>query len=93
MTEKVTLGKPSSLLNGKTVGDFPFGIPVNIKITGQYVLFSHISVIKNKFSLYISFEFNLTAHVLHHLVFKGSNKEHKRCYKIVAYKVHKALSC
>ncbi|XP_036966315.1 DDB1- and CUL4-associated factor 17 [Acanthopagrus latus] len=33
MTEKLTLGKPSSLLGGKTVGEVPFGIPVNIQIT------------------------------------------------------------
>ncbi|XP_077392322.1 DDB1- and CUL4-associated factor 17 [Festucalex cinctus] len=33
LVEKLTLGKPSSLLNGKTVGDVPFGIPVNIQIT------------------------------------------------------------
>uniref|UniRef100_A0A8C9WYI2 Ddb1 and cul4 associated factor 17 n=1 Tax=Sander lucioperca TaxID=283035 RepID=A0A8C9WYI2_SANLU len=30
---KLTLGKQSSLLGGKTVGDVPFGIPVNIQIT------------------------------------------------------------
>lgn len=35
MTEKLTLGKQSSLLGGKTVGDFPCGIPVNIQITGE----------------------------------------------------------
>lgn len=51
MTEKVTLGKPSPLLSGKTVGDFPFGIPVNIKITGEYVLFSHNSITTSRFSL------------------------------------------
>lgn len=33
LTEKLTLGKQSSLLGGKTVGDSPFGIPVNIQIT------------------------------------------------------------
>nr|XP_046261208.1 DDB1- and CUL4-associated factor 17 [Scatophagus argus] len=33
LTEKLTLGKESSLLGGKTVGDIPFGIPVNIQIT------------------------------------------------------------
>ncbi|XP_035860309.1 DDB1- and CUL4-associated factor 17 isoform X3 [Sander lucioperca] len=33
LTEKLTLGKQSSLLGGKTVGDVPFGIPVNIQIT------------------------------------------------------------
>lgn len=36
MTEKLTLGKPSSLLEGKTVGEAPFGIPVNIHIKGKY---------------------------------------------------------
>lgn len=35
MTEKVVLGKPSALLGGRTVGEFPFGIPVNIQITGE----------------------------------------------------------
>uniref|UniRef100_UPI0037E92A37 DDB1- and CUL4-associated factor 17 n=1 Tax=Semicossyphus pulcher TaxID=241346 RepID=UPI0037E92A37 len=33
LTEKLELGKPSSLLGGKTVGECPFGIPVNIQIT------------------------------------------------------------
>ncbi|XP_017279940.1 DDB1- and CUL4-associated factor 17 isoform X2 [Kryptolebias marmoratus] len=33
LTETLTLGKQSSLLGGKKVGDFPFGIPVNIQIT------------------------------------------------------------
>ncbi|XP_029315370.1 DDB1- and CUL4-associated factor 17 [Cottoperca gobio] len=33
LTEKLTLGKQSSLLGGKTVGDVPFGIPVNMRIT------------------------------------------------------------
>ncbi|XP_029981521.1 DDB1- and CUL4-associated factor 17 isoform X2 [Sphaeramia orbicularis] len=32
ITEELTLGKQSSLLRGKTVGEFPFGIPVNIQI-------------------------------------------------------------
>lgn len=36
LTEKLTLGKQSSLLGGKTVGDFPCGIPVNIQITGEW---------------------------------------------------------
>ncbi|XP_074550204.1 DDB1- and CUL4-associated factor 17 [Halichoeres trimaculatus] len=33
LTEKLTLGKQSSLLGGRTVGESPFGIPVNIQIT------------------------------------------------------------
>ncbi|KAM9344086.1 DDB1- and CUL4-associated factor 17 [Pholidichthys leucotaenia] len=33
MTEKLTLGKQSVLLGNKTVGDAPFGIPLNIHIT------------------------------------------------------------
>lgn len=33
LTEKITLGKQSPLLGGKTVGDAPFGIPLNIQIT------------------------------------------------------------
>nr|XP_020452198.1 DDB1- and CUL4-associated factor 17 [Monopterus albus] len=33
MTENLILGKQSSLLGGKTVGEAPFGIPVNIQIT------------------------------------------------------------
>ncbi|XP_071330653.1 DDB1- and CUL4-associated factor 17 isoform X3 [Trachinotus anak] len=32
-TEKLVLGEQSSLLGGKRVGEAPFGIPVNIKIT------------------------------------------------------------
>lgn len=38
MKETLTLGKQSSLLGGKTVGDVPFGIPVNIQITGESIL-------------------------------------------------------
>lgn len=37
LTEKLTLRKPSSLLGGETVGDVPFGIPVNIQITGESI--------------------------------------------------------
>ncbi|XP_061696760.1 DDB1- and CUL4-associated factor 17 isoform X2 [Syngnathoides biaculeatus] len=33
LVEKLMLGKASSLLNGNTVGDIPFGIPINIQIT------------------------------------------------------------
>ncbi|XP_057708323.1 DDB1- and CUL4-associated factor 17 [Corythoichthys intestinalis] len=33
LVEKLTLGKKSSLLSGKIVGEAPFGIPVNIQIT------------------------------------------------------------
>ncbi|KAI3355796.1 hypothetical protein L3Q82_004361 [Scortum barcoo] len=33
LTETLTLGKQSSLLGSKTVGEVPFGIPVNIQIT------------------------------------------------------------
>lgn len=37
MRERLILGKQSSLLGGKTVGEFPFGIPGNIQITGVSV--------------------------------------------------------
>ncbi|XP_045910350.1 DDB1- and CUL4-associated factor 17 [Micropterus dolomieu] len=33
LLEKLTLGKQSSIPGGKIVGDFPFGIPVNLQIT------------------------------------------------------------
>uniref|UniRef100_A0A1A7WG47 Ddb1 and cul4 associated factor 17 n=3 Tax=Iconisemion striatum TaxID=60296 RepID=A0A1A7WG47_9TELE len=33
LTEEITLGKQSSLIGGKTVGEFPHGIPVNIQVT------------------------------------------------------------
>ncbi|XP_070400076.1 DDB1- and CUL4-associated factor 17 isoform X3 [Nothobranchius furzeri] len=33
LTEELTLGKQSSLLGGKKVGEFPCGIPVNIQVT------------------------------------------------------------
>uniref|UniRef100_A0A7N8XDV6 Ddb1 and cul4 associated factor 17 n=1 Tax=Mastacembelus armatus TaxID=205130 RepID=A0A7N8XDV6_9TELE len=33
MTEKLILGRQSLLLRGKTVGEAPFGIPVNIQVT------------------------------------------------------------
>ncbi|XP_047457174.1 DDB1- and CUL4-associated factor 17 [Mugil cephalus] len=40
LTETVTLGKQSRLLGGKTVGDEPFGVPINIQITDcPHVLF------------------------------------------------------
>lgn len=44
LTEKLTLGKQSSLPGGKTVGDVPFGIPVNIHITGESVFKSKLMV-------------------------------------------------
>lgn len=38
MTEKLKLGEQSSLLGDNKVGEAPFGIPVNIQITGGSVL-------------------------------------------------------
>ncbi|XP_061736029.1 DDB1- and CUL4-associated factor 17 isoform X1 [Nerophis ophidion] len=35
MKERLALGMASTLLKGKKVGEFPFGIPVNIQITEQ----------------------------------------------------------
>ncbi|XP_061827614.2 DDB1- and CUL4-associated factor 17 isoform X1 [Nerophis lumbriciformis] len=38
MKERLALGMASTLLKGKKVGEFPFGIPVNIQITDDVVL-------------------------------------------------------
>ncbi|XP_042351115.1 DDB1- and CUL4-associated factor 17 isoform X2 [Plectropomus leopardus] len=47
LTEKLTLGKRSSLLEGKTVGDAPFGIPVNIQITDYPPVLFEVSCANN----------------------------------------------
>ncbi|KAM7380546.1 hypothetical protein PAMP_003834 [Pampus punctatissimus] len=47
MAEKLTLGKQSSHLGGKTVGDVPFGIPVNIQITDCPPLLFEVSCSNN----------------------------------------------
>ncbi|TNN54233.1 DDB1- and CUL4-associated factor 17 [Liparis tanakae] len=47
LTEKLTLGKPSSLLGGETVGDVPFGIPVNIQITDWPPVLFEVSCANN----------------------------------------------
>lgn len=50
LTEKLTLGNQSSLLGGKTVGDVPFGIPVNIQIIGD-------SIFKSRLVVFLCFSF------------------------------------
>uniref|UniRef100_A0A672JFH8 DDB1 and CUL4 associated factor 17 n=1 Tax=Salarias fasciatus TaxID=181472 RepID=A0A672JFH8_SALFA len=41
--QKLSLGKPSALLGNHTVGDMPFGIPVNIQITGSLPVLFEVS--------------------------------------------------
>ncbi|XP_019945500.2 DDB1- and CUL4-associated factor 17 [Paralichthys olivaceus] len=47
MTEKLMLGEYSSLLGGKTVGEAPFGIPVNIQITDCLPVLFEVSCANN----------------------------------------------
>uniref|UniRef100_A0A3B4VFQ8 Ddb1 and cul4 associated factor 17 n=1 Tax=Seriola dumerili TaxID=41447 RepID=A0A3B4VFQ8_SERDU len=47
MTEKLVLGEQSSLLGGKTVGEAPFGIPVNIQITDRPPVLFEVSCSSN----------------------------------------------
>ncbi|XP_072300535.1 DDB1- and CUL4-associated factor 17 isoform X2 [Eucyclogobius newberryi] len=42
-TDKLTLGKQSSLLGGKNVGQFPYGIPVNVHITDSIPVIFEVS--------------------------------------------------
>ncbi|CAN9497769.1 unnamed protein product [Ophioblennius macclurei] len=42
-TEKLSLGKPSALLGNHIVGEMPFGIPVNIQITGSLPVLFEVS--------------------------------------------------
>ncbi|KAK7939560.1 hypothetical protein WMY93_002886 [Mugilogobius chulae] len=41
--DTLTLGKQSSLLGGKTVGEFPYGIPVNVHITDSLPVIFEVS--------------------------------------------------
>ncbi|KAJ0005664.1 hypothetical protein NQD34_015558 [Periophthalmus magnuspinnatus] len=41
--DKLTLGKQSPLLGGKTVGEFPYGIPVNVHITDSLPVIFEVS--------------------------------------------------
>ncbi|KAM3608491.1 uncharacterized protein V6R79_026437 [Siganus canaliculatus] len=50
-TEKLMLGKQSSLLGGKTVGDVPFGIPVNIQITESLQVLFEVSCSNNSIQI------------------------------------------
>ncbi|XP_022068919.2 DDB1- and CUL4-associated factor 17 [Acanthochromis polyacanthus] len=47
LTEKLTLGKQSALLGNKTVGDAPFGIPLNIQITDCLPVLFEVSCSNN----------------------------------------------
>ncbi|XP_033966456.1 DDB1- and CUL4-associated factor 17 [Pseudochaenichthys georgianus] len=51
LTEKLMLGKQSSLLGGKTVGVTPFGIPVNIQITDCPPVLFEVSCAHNSFQI------------------------------------------
>ncbi|CAJ1079373.1 DDB1- and CUL4-associated factor 17 [Xyrichtys novacula] len=47
LEEKLILGKQSALLGGKTVGEAPFGIPVNIQITDTPQVLFEVSCSSN----------------------------------------------
>ncbi|CAG5865590.1 unnamed protein product [Menidia menidia] len=47
LIEKLTLGKPSPLLENKIVGDVPSGIPVNIQITDRLPVLFEVSCSNN----------------------------------------------
>ncbi|XP_075896154.1 DDB1- and CUL4-associated factor 17 isoform X2 [Nelusetta ayraudi] len=77
MTEKVTLGKPSPLLSGKTVGDFPFGIPVNIKITDQPPVLFEMSCSHNSIQI---------GGFPWHYIYTPVHKKHKGTHHICSLK-------
>lgn len=74
--EKLTLGKPSSRLGGKTVGEFPYGIPVNIHITEPIPVLFEVSCSNN--GIQIGYPW--------HFIHTPPHKKHHGTYHICALK-------
>ncbi|XP_068186170.1 DDB1- and CUL4-associated factor 17 isoform X2 [Antennarius striatus] len=77
MTEKLILGKQSSLLGGKTVGDVPFGIPVNIHITDCPVVLFEVSCSNNSIRI---------GGYPWHYIYTPPHKNHKGTHHICSLK-------
>lgn len=71
-TEKLTIGKQSSLLGGKTVGEFPCGIPVNIQMTGCPPVIFEVSC--SNTGIQIGYPW--------HYIYTPPHKKHKGTYNI-----------
>ncbi|XP_068560480.1 LOW QUALITY PROTEIN: DDB1- and CUL4-associated factor 17 [Cebidichthys violaceus] len=77
LTEKLTLGKQSSLLGGKTVGDLPFGIPVNIQITDWPPVLFEVSCANNSVQI---------GGYPWHYIYTPPHKNHKGTHHICSLK-------
>ncbi|XP_034417860.1 DDB1- and CUL4-associated factor 17 [Cyclopterus lumpus] len=77
LTEKLTLGKPSSLLGGETVGDVPFGIPVNIQITEWPPVLFEVSCANNSVQI---------GGYPWHYIYTPMHKNHKGTHHICSLK-------
>ncbi|KAM9347154.1 DDB1- and CUL4-associated factor 17 [Symphorus nematophorus] len=77
LTEKLTLGKQSSLLGGKTVGDVPFGIPVNIQITDCPPVLFEVSCLNNSVQI---------GGYPWHYIYTPPHKNHKGTHHICSLK-------
>uniref|UniRef100_A0A8C3ARM9 Ddb1 and cul4 associated factor 17 n=1 Tax=Cyclopterus lumpus TaxID=8103 RepID=A0A8C3ARM9_CYCLU len=77
MVEKLTLGKPSSLLGGETVGDVPFGIPVNIQITEWPPVLFEVSCANNSVQI---------GGYPWHYIYTPMHKNHKGTHHICSLK-------
>ncbi|XP_041663192.1 DDB1- and CUL4-associated factor 17 [Cheilinus undulatus] len=77
LTEKLTLGKPSSLLGGKTVGAMPVGIPVNIQITERPPLLFELTRTNNGIQI---------GGFPWHYIYTPSNKKHSGTHHICSLK-------
>uniref|UniRef100_A0AAQ4PW36 Ddb1 and cul4 associated factor 17 n=1 Tax=Gasterosteus aculeatus aculeatus TaxID=481459 RepID=A0AAQ4PW36_GASAC len=77
MKETLTLGKQSSLLGGKSVGDVPFGIPVNIQITDRPPVLFEVSCADNSVQM---------GGYPWHYIYTPPHKNHKGTHHICSLK-------
>ncbi|XP_035029888.2 DDB1- and CUL4-associated factor 17 isoform X2 [Hippoglossus stenolepis] len=77
MTEKLMLGEHSSLLGGKKVGEAPFGIPVNIKITDCLPVLFEVSCTNNGVQI---------GGYPWHYIYTPPQKNHKGTHRICSLK-------
>lgn len=75
-TEKLTLGKESLLLGGKTVGEFPYGIPVNVQVTDSPPVIFEVSCSNN--GLQVGYPW--------HYIYTPPHKKHNGTYHICSLK-------
>ncbi|KAM8854673.1 DDB1- and CUL4-associated factor 17 isoform 2-T2 [Spinachia spinachia] len=77
LKETLTLGKQSPLLGGKTVGDVPFGIPVNIQITDWPPVLFEVSCTNNSVQM---------GGYPWHYIYTPPHKNHKGTHHICSLK-------